>query len=73
MILAALALQTAITSCNVRQALALDVPPPLEADANAIDFFQEARIGKLPGVEDVRGRELRAMARRRHQEAKNAI
>ena len=72
MILAAL-VATAITSCNMRQALALDVPPPLEADAKAIDFFQEARIGKLPGVEDVRGRELRAMARRRHQEVKNAI
>ncbi|PYR26377.1 MAG: hypothetical protein DMF92_18575, partial [Acidobacteria bacterium] len=70
-ILAAL-VATAITSCNMRQALALDVPPPLEAVAQ-IDFFQEARIGKLPGVEDVRGRELRAMARRRHQEAKNAI
>ena len=52
MILAAL-VATAITSCNMRQALALDVPPPLEADAKAIDFFQEARIGKLPGVEDV--------------------
>ena len=37
----------------MRQVLALDVPPPLEADAKAIDFFQEARIGKLPGVEDV--------------------
>ena len=67
MILAALvALQTANTGYDMRQVLAIDVPLPHRGlGPKAIDFFQEAtrRISELPGVEQRRGRELRALAR----------
>src|SRR6266851_2186813 len=47
------ALQTARTSFNLRQVLAVDVPTPVVSDgATVIDFFQEVsrRIEQLPGV-----------------------
>ncbi len=51
------ALQTANTGYDMRQVLAIDVPPPATGvgDDEAFDFFQEAtrRIGELPGVEGV--------------------
>jgi predicted permease len=56
MLLAALgALQKADTGYNMRQVLAVDVPQPLEAGEQAIDFFDEAtrRIEELPGVQRV--------------------
>jgi putative ABC transport system permease protein len=57
MLLSALiALQSANTSYNLRQVLALDVPLPIEAfGAKSIAFFEEAtrRIEKLPGVDAV--------------------
>jgi putative ABC transport system permease protein len=54
---AVIALQTAHTGYNMRQVLALDVPPLATGigGARAVEFFQEAtrRIGELPGVEGV--------------------
>ncbi len=51
------ALQTANTGYDMRQVLAIDVPPSATGfgDAATIDFFEEAirRIGELPGVEGV--------------------
>jgi len=47
------ALQTARTSFNLRQVLAVDVPTPASGDgAKVIDFFQQVsrRIEQLPGV-----------------------
>jgi predicted permease len=50
-------LQTANTGYDMRQVLAIDVPPSATGvgGAGTIDFFQEAmrRIGALPGVEGV--------------------
>src|SRR5262249_47255522 len=51
------ALSTASTSYDMRQVLAVDVPPPASGAAGQAtdNFFQEAtrRIGALPGVEGV--------------------
>ena len=51
------ALQTAHTGYDMRQVLAIDVPPSATGvgDAKTLDFFQEAtrRIGELPGVQGV--------------------
>jgi predicted permease len=51
------ALQTANTGYDMRQVLAIDVPPSATGVGSAatLDFFQEAtrRIGELPGVEGV--------------------
>jgi predicted permease len=51
------ALQTANTGYDMRQVLAIDVPPSATGFGGAgwVDFFQEAtrRIGELPGVEGV--------------------
>jgi predicted permease len=51
------ALQTANTGYDMRQVLAIDVPPSATgvSDAATLSFFQEAirRIGELPGVEGV--------------------
>ena len=51
------ALQTANTGYDMRQVLAIDVPPSATGvgDAATLDFFQEAtrRIGELPGVQGV--------------------
>ena len=51
------ALQTANTGYDMRQVLAIDVPPPATGVGGEamLDFFQEAtrRIGELPGVEGV--------------------
>jgi predicted permease len=51
------ALQTANTGYDMRQVLAIDVPPSASGvgDAATLDFFQEAtrRIGELPGVQAV--------------------
>jgi predicted permease len=51
------ALQTANTGYDMRQVLAIDVPPLATGVSNAarLDFFQEAmrRIGALPGVQGV--------------------
>ncbi|HMF97276.1 MAG TPA: ADOP family duplicated permease [Vicinamibacterales bacterium] len=51
------ALQTANTGYDMRQVLAIDVPPSATGvgGAAALDFFQEAtrRIGELPGVQGV--------------------
>ena len=50
-------LQTANTGYDMRQVLAIDVPPSATgvSDATTLSFFQEAtrRIGDLPGVEGV--------------------
>ena len=50
-------LQTANTGYDMRQVLAIDVPPSATgvSDATTLSFFQEAtrRIGELPGVEGV--------------------
>jgi predicted permease len=52
-----IALQTANTGHDMRQVLAIDVPPSATgvADAATLNFFQEAtrRIGGLPGVQGV--------------------
>jgi predicted permease len=58
MLVAALnALQTAKTGYDMRQVLAIDVPPSATGvgSAGTLDFFQEAtrRIGELPGVQGV--------------------
>ncbi len=54
---ALIALQTADTGYNMRQVLALDVPPSATGVGGApmINFFKDAtrRIGKLPGVQGV--------------------
>jgi len=54
MLLATLnALQTANTGYEMRQVLAIDVPPAAAApDSTTLDFFREAtrRVGQLPGV-----------------------
>jgi hypothetical protein len=51
------AMSTANTGYDMRQVLAVDVPPPAPAPAakRPTSFFQEAtrRIGALPGVEGV--------------------
>jgi predicted permease len=51
------ALQTASTGYDMRQVLAIDVPPSATGVGSAatLDFFQEAtrRIGELPGVQGV--------------------
>src|SRR5262249_5947690 len=51
------AMSTANTGYNMRQVLAVDVPPPAQGAAGdgTEHFFQEAtrRIGELPGVESV--------------------
>ncbi len=53
------ALQTANTGYDMRQVLAIDVPPSATGVGGAatLDFFQEAtrRIGELPGVQGVAG------------------
>ena len=58
MLLATLnALQTANTGYDMRQVLAIDVPPPADGVSGEamLDFFREAtrQIGQLPGVEGV--------------------
>jgi predicted permease len=53
MLLASLtALQTARTSFNLQQVLAVDVPTPLDGGPKVIDFFKEVtrRVEQLPGV-----------------------
>jgi predicted permease len=51
------ALQTARTGYDMRQVLAIDVPPPATGFGGpaTLDFFQEAtrRVGALPGVQGV--------------------
>ncbi|MGQ0736144.1 MAG: FtsX-like permease family protein, partial [Acidobacteriota bacterium] len=57
LVAALIALQTAHTGLNMRQVLAIDVPPATTGVGGApvVDFFQQAtrRIGELPGVEGV--------------------
>ena len=57
LLVALVSVQTASTGYNMRQVLALDVPPATLGVINAreVDFYQEVtrRVGQLPGVEGV--------------------